>query len=175
MSKYFITSKSLKKWRPCESGVDKFNENVGRKIKKNDNIGLDEVLEINGLTDAIWCLRAVEHPDIERDARLFACACAKSVLKYYEKQYPDEKRVRDCINTAIRYAKGKATKEELDAAWAAADAAARDAAWAAAWAAAAWAAADAARDAAWAAAAAAARAAEEKKQIKFFKKYILGE
>lgn len=52
--------------------------------------------------------------------------CAALALKYYEAIYPDDKRVRNCINTCRRYAKGKATMEELiaaaDAAYAAADA-----------------------------------------------------
>ena len=119
----------------------------------------------------------------ERTARLYAGDCAERVLHIYEKRYPDDKRPREAIETARRYAEGKATEKELAAAWAAASAAARDAAsdaasaaardaaWdaasAAAWAAAsdaAWDAAsdaawDAARDAAWDAASAAAWAA----------------
>ena len=105
----------------------------------------------------------------ERTARIFACDCAESVLSLYEKEHPGDKRPRQAIDTARRFADGKATKKELTAtraaarnaaeaveaaAWAAEDAAmdaARRAAWAAAWAGAwdaAWA---AARDAAWAA------------------------
>jgi hypothetical protein len=91
----------------------------------------------------------------ERTARLFACDCAERVLPIYEKRYPDDKRSRVAIETARRYADGKATREERDAARDAAGAAAGAAAWAAAGAAA-W---DAARDAAWAAAWAAAGAA----------------
>ena len=44
-------------------------------------------------------------------------------LKYYEKEYPKDKNVRECINTCRRYAKGKATDKELEvAAYAAAHA-----------------------------------------------------
>ena len=84
----------------------------------------------------------------ETNARLFACDCAARSLKYFEKERPDENRPRECIETARRFAHGKATQEELaaarDAAGAAARAAARDAAGDAARA--------AAGDAAWAAA-----------------------
>ena len=109
----------------------------------------------------------------ERSARLFACDCAERVLHIYEEQYPNDKRPRTAIETSRHFANGEATKDELDAAWAAAwdaaGAAARAAAWAAARAAAGDAARDAARDAAWAAAGdaagdaarAAARAAEQ--------------
>jgi hypothetical protein len=100
----------------------------------------------------------------ERTARLFACDCAERVLPIYEKRYPDDKRPRVAVETARRYAEGKATREERAAAGAAArdaaGAAARDSAWDAArdaaWAAARASAWDAARDAAWAAARAAA-------------------
>ena len=50
--------------------------------------------------------------------------CAALSLKYYEAQYPDDKRVRECIATCRRYAKGKATEEDVrNAANSAADAA----------------------------------------------------
>jgi hypothetical protein len=83
----------------------------------------------------------------ERTALLFACDCAERVLPIFEKEFPDDKRPRIAIETARQYANGKATTEELDAAWVAA--------WDAAWAAkAAGAAAEAARAAGWAARAA---------------------
>ena len=41
--------------------------------------------------------------------------CAALSLKYYEKQYPDDKRVRECIAVCRKYAKGKATDKELKA------------------------------------------------------------
>ena len=50
--------------------------------------------------------------------------CAALSLKFYEKEYPKDKRVRDCINTCRKYTKGQATDEELGtAAYAAYDAA----------------------------------------------------
>ena len=80
----------------------------------------------------------------DRTARLFACDCAEQSLQYFENEYPDDKRPRETIETARKFAIGAATCDELAAARAAARdaarAAARDAAWDAAWAAA-WAAA----------------------------------
>jgi len=78
---------------------------------------------------------------------LVACDCAELVLPIYEKKYPNDKRVRDCIEMTRKWANGKATIEEVRqarrrSAYASADAA--DAAYA-------YAAADAA-DAAYAAA-----------------------
>ena len=88
----------------------------------------------------------------DRNLRLFACDCAERVLPIFEKYYPDDKRTRQAIETARRYANGEATQKELAAARAAAGAAV----WAAAWAAAGDAAGDAARAAAGDAAGAAA-------------------
>ena len=98
----------------------------------------------------------------EADQRLFACDCAARVLPIYERKHPGDKRPRNTIEVACRFATGDADEEELTAArnaWDAAWDAARDAgdaAWSAAWAAARAAtssakdaARDAARDAAW--------------------------
>jgi hypothetical protein len=107
----------------------------------------------------------------KRTARLFACDCAEHVLPIFKTKYPSDERSRIAIETARRFANGKATSEELAAAWAAAwdatRATARAAASTAAWDAASTAANTAARAAAstaastatWAAVWAAARAA----------------
>jgi hypothetical protein len=92
----------------------------------------------------------------EVNARLFACDCAAHVLKFFEKEYPNDKRPGECIEVARRFAHGKATQEEL----AAAGAAAGDAAWAAA------------RAAAWDTARAAAGAAAWKYQTRRLMKLL---
>ena len=68
----------------------------------------------------------------ETIAREVAIYSAELVLPIYEKEYPNDKKPRNAIETAKRYLIGMATKEELAAAWDAAWAAARDAASAAA-------------------------------------------
>lgn len=44
---------------------------------------------------------------------LCACECARLSLPIYEKKYPNDNRVRNCIEVAERWAKGKTTIEEL--------------------------------------------------------------
>ena len=52
----------------------------------------------------------------ERTMRLFACDCAERVLANFEERYPDDKRPREAIAVARRFANGEATREELGAA-----------------------------------------------------------
>jgi len=103
----------------------------------DDPITLLEILDANGLDDALWALRACD--DAECFARLLMCDYAEHVLPYFEREFPNDTR---------RFARGEEAADALaaaaDAVWAAADAG-RDAAWAARDAA--RAAADAARDA----------------------------
>ena len=120
----------------------------------------------------LWALDKIGYRD-NRILRLYACACVRGTPTSKGTVWdllPDE-RSKNAVVVAERFAEGKATEEERDAAWAAAGAAAwatagaaaRAAARAAAGAAAGDAAGDAARaaagDAAWAAAGAAAGAA----------------
>jgi hypothetical protein len=89
--------------------------------------------------------------DITAELREFALLCAEKVLPIFEKKYPNDTRVRDCILVTRKFLKGEASKEELvaarkAAAYAAAAADAADDADAAAYAA------DDADDAAYAAA-----------------------
>jgi hypothetical protein len=108
-----------------------------------------------------WRLWIATRPGLldDRTLRLFACWSVRQVWHLLT-----DKRSRNAVEIAERYANGKATAEELEAAraaaWAAAWAAAGEAAGEAAWAAGA-AARAAAREAAGKAAWAAARAAEE--------------
>lgn len=82
----------------------------------------------------------------ENAQRKFACWCVRQIWYLLK-----DARSRVAVEVSERFADGKATAAELDAAWDAAWGAARDAARAAAW--------DAARGAAWDAAWDAARAA----------------
>jgi len=53
-------------------------------------------------------------------ARKLAVYCAELVLPIWQKYYPNDNRVADCIAVTKRYLRGKATKEEFAAAMAAA-------------------------------------------------------
>jgi hypothetical protein len=116
----------------------------------------------------LWALNKINFRD-DKTLRLYACACVRGTPLADGRTTWDlltDPRSRTVVEVVERFAEGRATEEERDAArdaaWAAARAAS-DAAWAAArdaaWDAASDAAWDAASDAAWAAARAAAREA----------------
>jgi len=174
----YTTFRLLKEAKPLPACKESYRELVGhlggtRKYGKDTPIPLTYILELLGLNDALWCLRATT-TNSERLSRLLAGDYAERVLYIYEEAFPDDNRPLYAVEVSRRFANGEATKEELAAAgadafaaWAAARADAGDAradafaAWAAAWAAGAaagdavvpaWAAASAAASAAWAAA-----------------------
>lgn len=197
--KLFTTLNIIRDHFPCSGSWQKALKLLGKTKADDEPLSFEWILENLGLDDALWGLRAVsEENETERDrlARMFACDCAERVLVCWYKHYPKDHRPKEAICVARKFAQGEASQEELDAARAAWDAAraawdAAMAAWAAA-SAAAWAAARDARDAATAAASAAATAAawaawdaamaaraawdaEEKEQIKLFKKHFCSE
>ena len=174
------TLNKIRERNPCDASWKKLLQSLGKTEADDTEISVRYILDLLGVGDAIWALRAVEGHD--REIRLFACDCAESVLYLFEQKCPDDKRPRNAIEVAMRYANGEATSDELTTADAAAraaeDAAALAAGDAAAWAA--WAVARAAEGAAaWVAAAAAVAAsavaagdAEREKQREFLIKYI---
>ena len=151
MNKFEVTLKSLRTAGACFEGYNKLvmalqgrpftGDDVVResyiRYAHKDTIDIRQILESNGLDDALWALRCV---DAERELRLYAVWCARQV----QHLMTDHRSVA-ALDVAERFANGLATAEELDAAGAAAWDAARDAAWAAAR----DAAGAAARDAAW--------------------------
>jgi hypothetical protein len=176
-SLYALRHPKLGKDKACTERYAVLRDALGSGYGDKTKIPFTLILEICGLSDTLWAIdNMIDGGD--KIIRLFACDCAEHVLHFFEGKYPNDKRVRDCIYTARRFAAGTATIEELNAARAAAWEAARDAArdaraaaWAAAWAAAG----DAAGDAAGAAAGAAdwaAGAAEEKWQIERLTEYL---
>jgi hypothetical protein len=149
------TLNQIRAHSPCQDGWTKLLRGLGKTAADDEIIWIDQVLDHNGLDDALWCLRAVENCD--REIRLYAVWCARRV-----QHLMTDPRSVAALDVAERHARGGASDEELAAAAKAAAAAAKTAeaaSWAARWAAAAarWAAA-AAR---WAAAAARWAAAGE--------------
>ena len=133
----YITFRLAKEAGACAESYKQFARHVGgiTKFGKDTPLPLTDVVEVCGFEDALWALRRTTEP-CDRLARLFACDCAEHVLPIFEQKNPGDKRPRKAIEVSRRYANGEATREELDATWAATWAATRAATRAAAWAAA---------------------------------------
>jgi hypothetical protein len=160
MSAPCITIAQLNKLSPCaESGrrvraaLRKFNADKGHCFTAAEAREAGCTFE-----DVVWAASAASLNDkgLERRLRHWMADCAARVLHIYERERPEDMRVRAAIQAAHDFADGRSDAAARAAAWAAAGDAARDAARAAAWAAARAAAWAAAGDAAWAAARAAA-------------------
>ena len=144
---------------PCKSGWETL-----LKYKKdthwNEQFPLSDIIDSNGFSDTLWCLRV--RPEHSNLWRKYAVWCARQV-----EHLMTDNRSKSALDVAWRHSEGVATDQELaaardaaaaaawDAAALAAEAAASDTAWDAAW----LAAGDTAWDAAWDA----AGAAQEKK------------
>lgn len=172
MTTYEVTLKVLRQEKACIAGYNKVVcglqgqpfTNKHRDMKSyirfvyKEPISLSFILENNGLNDALWAMHCIK--DAYRDISLFSVWCARQVQHLMR-----DSRSTNALDVIERFANGKATKEELEAASAAAwDAnvacpanaanaakAAAKAAWGAAWVAGA---ANVANAAAWAAGAA---------------------
>ena len=159
-------------WRPC-GGYDRERvEALFGRRKRVRPLGILHLEEIP-VTDRLWCLLREDFLS-PAALRQFACDCASRALHRERKagREPDE-RSRAAIRVARRFARGKATQEELAAARSAAWSAARSAAWSAGGSAA-WSAARAAAwDASWSAAGSAARSAERVWQLRRLEKYLV--
>jgi len=161
-----ITLNKIKEHNPCVDGW-KILLKSKPGLDYNEPFPLSDILDSNGLHDALWVLRCL--PQYGNIWRKYAVWCARQVQHLMTDQ-----RSIDALDVAWRHSICEATDGELDAAagaawdaWAVAGAvagaaagatagaAARDAAGDAAW--------DAAGDAAWAAAWDAARAAQSQK------------
>ena len=145
-----VTLKFLEEQDACSEGVAFVTEHklIGLQGKEF----VKQLMKLDKMDWANWLIVRVMK---RKECLSYAIYAAEQVIGIYEKQYPDDKRPRLAIDAAKKVLK-KDTKENRDAAWAAADA--YDAASAAAWAAAdAYDAAYAAAYAAYAASAAVAR------------------
>jgi hypothetical protein len=117
------TLADIRKLPRCQGSWKELLKGLGVSRANKDPLPLERILEINGFDDALEALRAVQGHD--GAIRLFACYCARYVLDVFEREFPEDKRPREAIETAERFARGEATNEELDAAFYAAGAAAR--------------------------------------------------
>lgn len=107
------TFRLLHKARACKKRYKHLAKALGgiKNYGRDTPITLLQILNICGLNDALWALRVC--PNAQRFARLLACDYAEHVLCRFERRYPDDRRPRQAIETARRYANGNASKSDL--------------------------------------------------------------
>lgn len=103
------TLNRIRSYDPCADGWRKLLTHLGKTGPDDDPLPLTAILDSNGLDDALWALRAVEGHD--REKRLFAVSCVRQV-----EHLMTDQRARDALDVAERFARGRATRQELDAA-----------------------------------------------------------
>ncbi len=132
------TLKAIRKASPCGlrpkedgtlEGYAKLKAFLGDDYPDDAPIKFSTIVESNGIDDAYWCLRTI-CPEYKKDIILLAAEEAESVLHIYEAAFPNDCRVRDCIQATKDYANGLITIDKFRDAAAAGAAAAR-AVWAA--------------------------------------------
>lgn len=131
-----ITLNKIKAHASCQDRWQKLLNHLGKTEADDEEFSLADVLDSNGLDDALWCLRCL--PEHDKKWRLLAVKFARQVQHLME-----DKRSFEALDVAEKYAKSEATDKELRDAWTAARGAAWSGAGAAFW---------AARAAAWSAA-----------------------
>jgi hypothetical protein len=99
------TWEEIKKHNPCSNGYKKAREY--HKLK--NEVHLLDILESNGIMDALWCLRI--WPEYNREWRLFAVWCARQVQHLIT-----DSRSITAIDVAERFANGDASSDELKSA-----------------------------------------------------------
>lgn len=103
------TLKAIRKHSPCEEGWTKLLRTLNKTKADDEPVSIIQILDSNGLDDALWCLRAVDGHD--REIRLYAVWCARQV-----EHLMTDPRSRDALDVAERHANGQASNRELDAA-----------------------------------------------------------
>jgi hypothetical protein len=100
------TLNKIRAYNPCKEGWEKLLRGLGKSAADDEPLWIDQVLDINGLDDALWCLQAVEGCD--REIRLYAVWCARRV-----QHLMSDPRSIVALDVAERYARGEASDKEL--------------------------------------------------------------
>jgi len=104
-----VTLKDVMNWNPCY-----IEERIKELFAGRETLSAIEILDLDiPAEDRVWALLHNEFFS-ERELQELACDFAESTLHIYEEKYPNDDRPRVVIETARRYIRGRATKEELD-------------------------------------------------------------
>ena len=106
----YTTLNDIRAFNPCKEGWKTLLKSLGKTEADDEPLPLLQILESNGLFDALWCIRAVD--GFESEKQLLAVAFAREVEHMLQ-----DSRLLNAINVAEKHAKSLATKMELKEAW----------------------------------------------------------
>ena len=87
----------IKSHLPCAEGWRKLTKALGT-TEETTVISYAQILESNGIDDAIWALRCDKMLAVE-----YALTCAESVLPIFEAEHPTDNRARAALESARLY------------------------------------------------------------------------
>ena len=104
------TLQAIRDHGPCEDGWKKLIKHLGgvNRVDMNAQLPLDTVLTSNGLTDTIWCCRAL---DADTRKRLL-CLWLADVLEHAAAKHPNT-WLTDAVTLIREYQAGRATREAV--------------------------------------------------------------
>ena len=104
----YTTLNKIREHRPCKSGWETLLKYLGKTKPDDKPLPLLTILDSNGLYNALWCFRAVD--GFEKEKQLLAITFAREV----EHLMPTESK--KSLDVFEQYANGLATQEEFEAA-----------------------------------------------------------
>jgi len=108
------TLKKLRKYEACENRYDHLVAALGDEYGDDTPLSVSRILDINGISDALWALRACDMSQKDKNAvYLLACDYAEHVLHIFEDKYPDNPYPRAAIEARRAWVRGEISYGEL--------------------------------------------------------------
>jgi len=114
------TLKKLRENDNCKDCYNHLSDKLGKDYGDDTEVTLLQILDLNGLDDALRSLCAMNEDKL---SRFLARDLEDHAIHVFEEKYPGDNRPRQAIEVSRRFTNGKATCEERDAAISAAHAA----------------------------------------------------
>lgn len=116
----FTTFKKLREHGMDSARYKRLAKELGGVLKYGQDtpITILQVLDVNGLDDALWALRACDmSKKDEKRVHFLSCDYAEHVLSFFEVEYlSDDNRPRRALEVKRRWVRGKAIDRDLESA-----------------------------------------------------------
>lgn len=107
-----VTLNEIKSHSPCKDGWENLLKSLNKTKADDTEVTFSYIAETNGVSDALWCLRVLGDKH-KREKFYLIAEIAGSVAHIYNKKYPNDNRVNDCIQAGKDYVDNKTSSEDL--------------------------------------------------------------